>query len=134
MTSVWETELAALADAVKAEEFATHACEELGYALPEVHKVFTDNMGVRTWVKGDASNRRSRHIDVRLHYVRHAERDGRVSVEYIPTKVNYADILTKAFSPGEFAPLAARILGHYLVQGLGIPGVIELGEIKDKKA
>jgi hypothetical protein len=74
MTSVWETELAALADGTKAQEFITLACEELGYDLPEVHQVFTDNMGARAWVKGDASNRRSRHIDVRLHYVRHAER------------------------------------------------------------
>ena len=38
----------------------------------------------------------------------------------------YADILTKGFTPKDFRPLMARILGHYLVQGLGIQEVIEL--------
>ena len=126
VTSVWETELSALVEAAKAEEFLVHACDELGYDIPLEHKVFTDNMGVQVWSKGDSSNKRSRHIDIKYHYIRHAERDGRVTVWYVPTIENYADILTKGFTPKDFRPLMARILGHYLVQGLGIQGVIEL--------
>jgi hypothetical protein len=126
VTSVWETELAALSDAVKAQEFVTRACTEMGYDIPAARKVFCDNQGVLTWGEGNASNRRSRHIDVRYYYVRHAVRDGRVVLEYVPTKENYADVLTKAFNQREFKQLAARILGHLMVQGKGIQGVFEV--------
>lgn len=126
VTSVWETELIALAEAVKTEEFIVHACQELKYNIPPEHKVFSDNQGVQSWAKGDSSNRRSRHIDVRYWYVRHAERDGRVKLEFVSTAENYADILTKSFIPKEHKPLAARILGHMLVQGLDVPGVFDL--------
>jgi hypothetical protein len=126
VTSVWETELAALSDAVKSQEFVTRACAELGYEIPAARKVFCDNKGVLTWGEGNASNRRSRHIDVRYYYVRHAVRDGRVVLEYVPTKENYADVLTKAFNRREFKQLAARILGHLMVQGKGIKGIFEV--------
>jgi hypothetical protein len=131
VTNVWETELMALVEGAKGEEYLVQACNELGYEIPAEHKVFTDNQGVTTWIKGDASNRSSRHIDIRNYYVRHAERDGRIKVVHIPGKVNYADILTKAFIASEFVPLAARVLGHLLVQGRGIAGVFELLEGED---
>jgi hypothetical protein len=126
ITSVWETELVALSDAVKAQEFVTHACEEMGYDIPPERKVYCDNKGVLMWGEGNASNKRSRHVDVKYYYVRHAVRDGRVTIEYVPTKENYADVLTKGFSRRDFKQLAARILGHKMVQGKGIKGVFEV--------
>jgi hypothetical protein len=118
--------------AAKTAEFVTHACEELGYKIPAEHKVFTDNQGVLLWAKGNTSNRRSRHVDIGYHYLCHAERDGLITMMYVPTKENYADLLTKALARGEFLPLAARILDRYLVQGLGIAGVFEVISIAEQ--
>jgi hypothetical protein len=39
---------------------------------------------------------RTKHIDIRYHFVRDAYQEGRVRIEYLPTAEMTADILTKA--------------------------------------
>ena len=54
---------------------------------------------------------RSKHIDVHFHFVCDYITDGRISLEYCPTKDNIADLLTK--------PLPRPSLDH-LLQRVGI--------------
>ena len=42
--------------------------------------------------------------------------------------LNLADILTKSLGPVQFECLSGMILGHQLVAGLGIIGVVDYGE------
>lgn len=44
------------------------------------------------------SSARSKHIDVRFHFIRSLFRSGRITVEYIKTDDQHADLLTKALS------------------------------------
>ena len=61
--------------------------------------------------KGNKFHARTKHIDVRYHFIREAVEDGKLSVIYIPTDDNPADIFTK--------PLAKAKLRQF-VEMLGL--------------
>jgi len=52
---------------------------------------------------------RSKHIDVRYHFIRECVEDGRVKTESIGTADQLADILTKALGREQFCNLRSRI-------------------------
>jgi hypothetical protein len=128
LTNVFETETAALSNGIKAQMFATKVCNELLYEVPQERKVFADNQSSIQWAEGTTSNKRSRHVDIKFYFNRHAVRDGVVSLYHVPTKENHVDLQTKAFGRSEHERLAAKQLGHLLIQGLGVSGVFELSQ------
>jgi hypothetical protein len=132
VTSIWDAELVSSCSATKTAAYMSSSCDEMMYDVPTVRKLKCDNTAVIDWGRSETSNKRSRHIAVQYYYLRHAERDGIISMEYIQSKENMADILTKSFPVAEFRRLASYILGHRLVKGLSIPGVIETAEYENK--
>jgi hypothetical protein len=45
---------------------------------------------------------RSKHIDIRYHFIRDCVQRGAVQLQYVPTDEQVADILTKALMKGKF--------------------------------
>jgi hypothetical protein len=45
---------------------------------------------------------RSKHIDIRYHFIRDCVQKGAVQLQYVPTDEQVADILTKALMKGKF--------------------------------
>ena len=54
---------------------------------------------------------RSKHIDVKYHFVKSLCFDGLINVEYLATAHMVADIFTKALLDGIFHKHATRLLG-----------------------
>ena len=54
-----------------------------------------DNQGTIAVVRNPVSHNRTKHIDIKFHYVREALEDGIMDLIYCPTKQMIADILTK---------------------------------------
>ena len=46
-----------------------------------------------------ANYRRAKHIDIQYHAIRHYLRNGEITVDYIPSNAQAADIFTKALGP-----------------------------------
>ena len=59
-------------------------------------KVFVDNDGAIKLASNPLSSARTKHIDVRFHFVRELVSSGIIAVEYVPTNEQRTDILTKA--------------------------------------
>ena len=58
--------------------------------------VRVDNQSAMVLATSDStSSRRSKHIDVRYHYIREKVRAGLLRLEFVPSQYNTADILTK---------------------------------------
>jgi hypothetical protein len=55
------------------------------------------------------SHAKTKHIDIRYHYVREAVREGAISLAYCPTKEMIADLLTKPLSRGQFETLRSAM-------------------------
>ena len=61
-------------------------------------RVFVDNDGAISLANNPLSYARTKHIDVRFHFIRELTRLKTISVEYVPTKRKRADILTEALT------------------------------------
>lgn len=95
--STTEAEYVALGDGVKEALFAKAVVSFIVPSLSkEPIKVFVDNDGAINLASNPLSSARTKHIDVRFHFVRELVSSGTISVEYVPTKEQRADILTKA--------------------------------------
>lgn len=61
----------------------------------ESSNLFTDNQAAQLMTKHDMSHNRTKHIDLRYHWIRNYVSTGEINVQWIPTDQQLADILTK---------------------------------------
>ena len=57
--------------------------------------VNVDNQGAINLAKNPMYHKRSKHIQVKYHFIRDEIRSGKIELQYIPTEDNVADIFTK---------------------------------------
>ncbi len=100
-----EAEYVALSSA--AQQIAWHRA--LLYDLGQEQKTATflaeDNQGAMCLAKNPTAHRKTKHIDIKHHYVREKIADGSVKVYYVPTAEMAADIFTKALPRSNFERL-----------------------------
>ena len=74
----------------------------LSFIAPETSgasiKVLEDNQGAKALIENPLSSARSKHIDVRYHFIRDLFRTRKNYLEYVASAEQHADILTKALS------------------------------------
>ena len=63
-----------------------------------------DNQGAIFLAKNETSTR-TKHVDVRYHFIRNLVDDGIIKLEYINTQENVADMLTKNLPIEQFEKL-----------------------------
>ena len=73
-------------------------------------KILEDNQGAKTLIENPLSSARSKHIDVCFHFIRDLLRTRNISVEYITSAEQHADILTKALSRANFQYHRKRLM------------------------
>ncbi|TMW61094.1 hypothetical protein Poli38472_014555 [Pythium oligandrum] len=74
--------------------------------------VFEDNQGAIALAKNPEFHKRTKHIDIRYHFVREKVEDGQVVLEYCPTQEMLADLMTKPLAAAQFDALRTK-LGIY---------------------
>ncbi|WVZ54857.1 hypothetical protein U9M48_005601 [Paspalum notatum var. saurae] len=72
-------------------------------------KLNIDNQSAIELSKNPVFHDRSKHIDVKFHYIRECIEEDRVKVEPIDTKLQLADILTKALGRDQFLKLRTKL-------------------------
>ena len=97
--STCEAEYTALAETVQEGKFLKQLCVDLGIiAVSKSILVNADNQGAIKLAKNPAFHKRSKHIDVKCHFIRSEVQQGTVSIRYITSEENLADIFTKPVS------------------------------------
>jgi len=71
-------------------------------------------------------HRRTKHLDVRHHFVRETVKRGVILITYVPTGENVSDILTKNLTKARLSKLRA-MLGMSDVPNVGASGGVEYG-------
>lgn len=98
-TSTCEAEYVSLSESMKEAVYLNSLLKELGimrYARVIVH---VDNQGAIFLAQDPVFHARSKHIDIRYHYVREVLRDKNdIELRYVPTASMLADVLTKPLS------------------------------------
>lgn len=61
--------------------------------------LYSDNQAALAIAQNPVHHQRSKHIDIRYHFVRDTVQNDKIVIDYIPTSQQTADILTKALGP-----------------------------------
>ena len=78
----------------------------LSFLCPEIIgsrvRVFEDNQGAIALAGNPHSSARSKHIDVRFHFVRGLLRAKKIDIQFVVSEDQHADILTKLLAATPF--------------------------------
>jgi hypothetical protein len=106
-----EAEYIGLCEAAKVIAWARQFLEELGFRQDEPTVIYEDNQSAIAMVNNGNDHGRTKHIDIRYHYIRDLVKDGQISVKYLPTDDMVADTLTKALEKKQFKKFRSSLLG-----------------------
>ena len=68
---------------------------EMGFSITEPIIIYSDSQSAMQIIENPVHHAKSKHIDVRFHYVRDQVMEEKVSFEYLETSKMIADSLTK---------------------------------------
>ena len=74
-----------------------------------MHDLILDNMSAIQMSKNPVFHSRTKHIDIRHHYIQELVEKDIVSLEHVNTLVNRADILTKPLDITHFETLRREL-------------------------
>lgn len=89
-----DAEYMALSDCSRQVVWIRSLLTELGYTLTPI-PICSDNQGAIFISSNPVTEKHSKHIDIRYHYIRDVVDQQLVQIFYVPTEENPADILTK---------------------------------------
>jgi hypothetical protein len=93
-----EAEFVALSEAAKDIKFVAQVLESMGIKVELPIVVRVDNVGAIFMSENVSTTSRTRHVDVRYHYVREYVEDGFVRILFVRSEDNLADEFTKNVS------------------------------------
>ena len=86
----------ALAEAAKEAIWLSRMLQELGFIKNnQSTQLYCDNQGALALAGNPAHHKRSKHIDIRCHYIREMVDNGHITIHHVGTNDQAADMLTK---------------------------------------
>jgi hypothetical protein len=110
--STAEAEYMAISDASQEAIFMKKMMGDFGEDTEGPLMIYNDNKGALAIVKNEGHHMMTRHIDMKVHYVREVVKAGVVDVTYQPGTDMPADIFTKALDRVAFVRCREIIMGH----------------------
>lgn len=112
--STTEAEYVATTHAAKEAIWLRSLLSELFGTIDKPTTLYSDNQSSIALTKDDQFHARTKHIDIRFHFIRWIVNDGKIALQYCPTEDMTADILTKALPSPKAKHFAAALGLRYL--------------------
>jgi hypothetical protein len=97
-----EAEYVALNEAVREIKFIVQLLELIGIPIKKPTTVHVDNVGCIFLAKNKTSGERTKHIDMKYHFIREQVENGLVEIKFVRSEENVADIFTKNLGGEKF--------------------------------
>lgn len=75
----------------------------------DIMTLFCDNLSVINISKNPIQHSRTKHIDIRHHFIRELVEDKAITLEHVSTENQLADIFTKALDASQFEKLRGKL-------------------------
>jgi hypothetical protein len=103
-----EAEYMSLSDASRQLVWVRSLMQEIGFNLGPI-PLCGDNQGAIFIASNPVQERRTKHIDIRFHYIREVVDRGELQLFFIPSEKNIADMLTKNLSRDKFQSCRSQL-------------------------
>ena len=103
--STAEAEYMALSSAAQEAVWLRELNSDLGNPQSQPILMYEDNQSAIAMARNPQSHGRSKHINIRYHFIREQVSDDKICLKYCPTEDMIADFLTKGVGPEKFARL-----------------------------
>jgi hypothetical protein len=110
--STCEAELYAEAAAIQEVQWIRGALAELGLNAPGASMISGDNQSTITISKNGVKTERTKHVDVKYHFVTNAINDQQIELQWVPTAQQQADIFTKALHQPAFVTFRKLLMSQ----------------------
>jgi hypothetical protein len=117
-----EAEYMAASAAVQEATYLRQLLMDFGYPQSTATKIYEDNQGCIALARNPVLHKRTKHIEIRYHFIREKIESGEINLIYIPTQKQQADILTKGLHKPQFEYLRTVVMGHELLSSGGPDG------------
>jgi hypothetical protein len=108
--STCEAELYAEAAAIQEIIWLRGLLAELGLRVQEKSVVYGDNQSTIAVSQNGVRSERTKHVDVKYHFITEAINNGPVKLQWVPTADQEADIFTKALNAPAFLGFRAALM------------------------
>jgi KUP system potassium uptake protein len=108
--STAEAEYQALSLAVQESMFLRQMLSELGYPQHDATPIGEDNQACIFIATTASTSSKTKHLDIRLHFVRDAHQGGLVKTYYVPSNEMLADIFTKPIPNPQFEKIVSTVV------------------------
>jgi len=95
-----EAEYVAMCQGTKEILFLRSLLAEVGLSdsINKPTTIFCDNQGAEFLTKNASTHKRSKHIDIKYHFIRDKYDEGLIDIHHVPSADNLADMFTKCLS------------------------------------
>ena len=107
--STAEVEYIALTAVAREVLYLQALIQELYEPLTPPIPIYCDNQGAIALASNNKFHARTKHIDLRYHFIRSLVKDGTIDIQYCPTEENIADAFTKALPRPRLQKLRAGL-------------------------
>ena len=109
--STCEAEYMSLASAAQEGKFLKSLITDMMGTDVNNFVLYCDNQGSLALAKNPVQHQRSKHIDIRYHFVREVVKSGSLDLYYVPTDENIADMFTKSINSTKFRKFRDLVMG-----------------------
>jgi len=106
--STAEAEYNAIAFAMKEGLYLRNLLMEIGFEQKEPTMLYVDNQAAISWALNPVEKQRTKHIDLKYHFIREKVQDGSFVLKYCKTQDMAADMMTK--------PVGKKIIERNMLQ------------------
>ena len=107
-----EAEYMAISAATQEAKWIRQVLAELHHGMSSGIKLFSDNQSAIDIAKNDTQHSRTKHIDIRHHFIRDSVQAGEIDISWIPSEEQQADIFTKALPAVSYIRLRDQLMGR----------------------
>ena len=110
-----EAEIISLSEATRSVMHFRLLLEEMGFKQESPTIIYEDNNAAISFANGQGDFDRTKHIEIKHRLCVEKVEDGNITVNYVDTKDQIADIFTKNLPPPEFKKIRGYLLNQSIV-------------------